>query len=326
MSIAFCVSVALVVGYVSDLLFGEHFAAICPAILLGKLIAKLEPPLRARAENDPAKLRRAGRILVVAVCAAAFVPTLVISVAAWLIHPAVFLILQAFWFYQIIATRCLADASLPVYQALQEDDLEKARREVGMIVGRDTTELTAEGCTKAAVETVAENTSDGSIAPLIYFALGAAPLAMLYKAINTMDSMIGYKNEKYLDFGRAAALLDDVANFIPARITGLLLCAAAIFVPGCSPARAVRIWTRDRKKSTSPNSGQCESAVAGALGVALLGDAVYFGKVVHKESVGDATRAIAPADIATSHKLMFAAASIACVLALVIRLLVFGIA
>lgn len=369
MTWTFCITIALMLGFLADLAFGEHFAAICPAILLGKLIAHLEralygaadnatagskhgsgagaegshngsaasnntptpnnPTPRSAASNTPAlspqALRRRGRVLVLIVCLVALAPTLVLSVLAWVVHPILFLALQAFWFYQIMATRCLKDASLPVYQALEQGNLDKARHDVGMIVGRDTTNLTAEECTKAAVETVAENTSDGSIAPLFFFALGGAPLAMMYKGINTMDSMIGYKSDRYLNFGRCAALLDDVANFIPARITGLLFVAASLFIPGCSAPHAARVWARDRKKSTSPNSGQCESAVAGALGVTLLGDATYFGTIVHKESVGDATRAIIPEDIKTSHALMFTAASFACIIAVVARLLVFGV-
>ena len=325
MTIACCLNIALVVGYLADIVFGEHFTSLCPAVLLGKLIAKLETPLRAHANNNPAKLRRAGRILVVVVCLSAHVPTLALSAIAWALHPVFFLALQTFWFYQIMATRCLADASLPVYNALCANDVPSARKEVGMIVGRDTAALSAEECTKAAVETVAENTSDGSIAPLLYFALGGAPLAMLYKAINTMDSMIGYKNERYIDFGRCAALLDDVANFIPSRITAFLFIVAAVFVPTCSPANAARIWARDRKKSTSPNSGQCESAMAGALGVLLLGDATYFGNVVRKQQVGDATRAIKASDIITSHQMMFTAASLACAAALIARLVIGGL-
>ena len=325
MSVSFCLSIALALGFIADLLFGEHFTPICPAILLGKLIAKLEPPLRARAGNNPAKLRAAGRVMVVVVCAAALLPTLALSVLAWCIHPALFCVVQTFWFYQIMATRCLRDASMPVYEALVSHDLPQARTQVGWLVGRDTNELTAEGVTRAAVETIAENTSDGSIAPLFWFAVGGAPLAMMYKGINTMDSMIGYKNERYLDFGRCAALLDDVANFIPARITALLFIAASAVLPGCSAKRAARIWARDRKKSTSPNSGQCESAVAGALGVQLLGDATYFGQVVHKETVGDATHPICPANIITSITLMLTAAGFACIVALVIRLLIFTV-
>lgn len=324
MSVSICLTIALVTGYIADLLFGERFTRICPAILLGKLIAKLESPLRARTGEDPAKLRRAGKIMVLAVCAAAFFPTLALSIATWFIHPALFCALQAFWFYQIMATRCLKDASMPVYDALKANNLAEARTKVGWLVGRDTDALTAEGVTKAAVETIAENTSDGSIAPLFWFAVGGAPLAMVYKGINTMDSMIGYKNQQYLDFGRCAALLDDAANFIPARVTGLLFIASAACIPNCSARRAASVWARDRKKSTSPNSGQCESAVAGALGVVLLGDALYFGKTVHKESVGDATRAISPNDILTSHKLMFFAASLACALATATRVAIFG--
>ena len=325
MTWTFCITIALLVGYAADLVFGEHFTPICPAVLLGKLIAALEPPLRSRAGKDPARLRIAGRLMVLCVCAAAFIPTLALSVATWFIQPALFCALQAFWFYQTMATRCLADASIPVYQALQANDLPEARTQVGYLVGRDTQALSADGVAKAAVETIAENTSDGSIAPLFWFALGGAPLAMLYKAINTMDSMLGYKNEKYLHFGRCAALLDDAANYLPARITAFSLIVAAFIVPGCSPAGAFRIWRRDRAKSTSPNSGQCETAVAGALGVQLLGPAYYFGQLADKPAIGDATRSVVPADILTSHKLMYVAATLACLVAVAARVALLSI-
>ena len=174
-----------------------------------------------------------------------------------------------------------------------------------MIVGRDTEKLTEEGVTKAAVETVAENTSDGVTAPLIYLLIGGAPLGFLYKAVNTMDSMLGYKNDRYLYFGRIPAKMDDVFNYIPARVTAILMTAAA-FLTGLDGKNAWKIYRRDRKKHASPNAAQTESVCAGALGVRLAGDAVYFGKVYKKEFIGDALRRIEPEDIIRTGRLMYA--------------------
>ena len=205
-----------------------------------------------------------------------------------------------------------------MYNELVRNDLSAARKAVSRIVGRDTQNLTAEGVTKAAVETVAENASDGVIAPLLYMLIGGAPLALTYKAINTMDSMLGYKNEKYLYFGRAAAKLDDVANYIPSRLAALLWVAAAAFT-GNDAKGAWRIWRRDRRNHASPNSAQTESACAGALGVQLAGPAYYFGEYYPKPTIGDALRPIEPQDILRANRMMYAASMLAVVLGLVIR-------
>ena len=203
----------------------------------------------------------------------------------------------------------LRSESETVYQKLTQDTLENARLAVARIVGRDTQALTTEGVTKAAVETVAENFADGVMAPMFYMLIGGAPLAMCYKAINTMDSMVGYKNDRYLHFGRAAAKLDDVANYLPSRLAALLLiCSATIC--GQNASGAYRIWRRDRRNHASPNSAQTEAAVAGALGVQLAGPACYFGKVYDKPTIGDATRAITPQDILTTNKLMLIASEV----------------
>lgn len=202
--------------------------------------------------------------------------------------------------------------------ALRDGDVEKAREAVSMIVGRDTAVLSAEGITKAAVETVAENTSDGSIAPLFFMLLGGSAAGFAYKAVNTMDSMLGYKNEKYLYFGRPAARLDDVVNFIPSRLAALLMIAAA-WLCGMDGKGAFRIWRRDRFKHASPNSAQTESVCAGALGVALAGDAVYFGKVVKKPFIGDGKRPVEPEDIARANRLLYVSASLLCAAGLLIR-------
>lgn len=206
--------------------------------------------------------------------------------------------------YQIFAARCLVGESRKVYQKLKEDDLPGARRAVSMIVGRDTENLTAEGVTKAAVETVAENTSDGVTAPLLFLLIGGAPLGFLYKAVNTMDSMLGYKNEKYLYFGRIPAKMDDVFNYIPARLTAWFMIVAA-FLTGMDGENAWKIYLRDKRKHASPNSAQSEAVCAGALDVQLAGDAVYFGKVYKKDYIGDAIRKIEPEDILRAGKLMY---------------------
>ena len=208
-----------------------------------------------------------------------------------------------------------------VYKELQKGDLPAARKAVARIVGRDTQSLTAEGVTKAAVETVAENASDGVIAPLFYMLMGGAPLALTYKAINTMDSMLGYKNEKYLYFGRCAAKLDDAANWLPSRLAGLLWVARCGPYRAAAPRGAWRIWRRDRRSHASPNSAQTESACAGALGVQLAGPACYFGEYYDKPTIGDPLRPIEPQDIVRANRMMYAESLLALALGLAVRLL-----
>ena len=251
-------------------------------------------------------LMAAGGVLWVMTALMAFlIPFALLALAGWL-HPALRFLLETFWCFQILAARSLSSESRKVYEKLKESDLPGARRAVSMIVGRDTEKLTEEGVTKAAVETVAENTSDGVTAPLIYMMIGGAPLGFLYKAVNTMDSMLGYKNDRYLYFGRIPAKMDDIFNYIPARITGLLMTAAA-FLTGLDGKNAWKIYRRDRRKHASPNAAQTESVCAGALGVQLAGDAVYFGKVYKKEFIGDALRRIEPEDIQRTGRLMYVA-------------------
>ncbi|MFQ9806101.1 MAG: adenosylcobinamide-phosphate synthase CbiB [Christensenellales bacterium] len=197
----------------------------------------------------------------------------------------------------------------------------RGEKAVSRIVGRDTEKLTREGVTKAAVETVAENASDGVIAPLFYMMLGGAPLALTYKAVNTMDSMVGYKNEKYLNFGRAAAKLDDAVNYLPSRIAALLWIAAAALT-GNDAKGAWRIWRRDRRNHASPNSAQTESACAGALGVQLAGPATYFGEYYDKPTIGDAARAIEPKDILQANRMMRVASVLGLIAAAGIRLMI----
>ena len=211
-----------------------------------------------------------------------------------------------------------------VYRYVEAGDIENSRKYLSWIVGRDTKELSFEKIDKAVVETVAENTSDGVVAPLIFMAVGGAPLAFLYKGVNTLDSMVGYKNDRYLYFGRASAKLDDLLNFIPARLTGLAMCLGAFFT-GLDWRTAFRIYRRDRKNHSSPNSAHPESACAGALNIQLGGDAYYFGKLYRKKTIGDDTRPVNSGDIKLAIRLMYAASVICLVLALAARILVFTV-
>lgn len=297
MSLAACAA-----GLLLDLLFGDPVWLYHPVRLIGNWISWAERQLRKVCGSH---LMAAGGVLWVMTALMAFlIPFALLALAGWL-HPALRFLLETFWCFQILAARSLSSESRKVYEKLKESDLPGARRAVSMIVGRDTEKLTEEGVTKAAVETVAENTSDGVTAPLIYMMIGGAPLGFLYKAVNTMDSMLGYKNDRYLYFGRIPAKMDDIFNYIPARVTGLLMTAAA-FLTGLDGKNAWRIYRRDRRKHASPNAAQTESACAGALGVQLAGDAVYFGKVYKKEFIGDALRRIEPEDIQRTGRLMYA--------------------
>lgn len=307
---------ACLTGFLFDFIFGDPVWLYHPVRVIGNFISFGEKILRKWTGKDsPGKELAAGTILWFLTAGLSFTVPFVVLWAAQRIHPALRFVIESFWCYQILAARCLMKESGKVYDRLKEKDLPGAREAVSMIVGRDTENLTYEGVTKAAVETVAENTSDGVTAPLLFLILGGAPLGFLYKAVNTMDSMLGYKNEKYLYFGRFPAKMDDVFNYIPARITALFMIAAA-FLTGMDGKNAWKIWRRDRRKHASPNSAQTESVCAGALRVRLAGDAVYFGKLHKKEYLGDALRPIEAEDIRRAGKLMYVTAFL--------MLLVFG--
>ena len=288
-----------------DFIFGDPSWLYHPVRIIGKGIELGERILRKLFREKHLVL--AGAVLWVIIAGLSFLIPLGLLFLAQKIHPGVRFALESFWCFQILAGRSLCRESGKVYDRLQEDDLPGARRAVSMIVGRDTESLTGEGVTKAAVETVAENTSDGVTAPLIYMMIGGAPLGFLYKAVNTMDSMLGYKNDRYLYFGRIPAGMDDIFNYIPARITALAMIAAA-YLTGLDGRNAWRIYRRDRKKHASPNAAQTESVCAGALRVQLAGDAVYFGKLYKKELIGDRLRPIEPRDIKRAQRLMYVTA------------------
>ena len=294
------------IGMILDWIFGDPVWLYHPVRIIGKWISFLEKILRKFAgdqEGNEKKLLIAGGILwILVILASAAVPMGILYLAEKF-SPCVAFVLECFWCYQLLAARSLGKESKKVYKKLIQDDLSGARVAVSMIVGRDTENLTVEGVTKAAVETVAENTNDGVIAPLIYMLIGGPILGFVYKAVNTMDSMLGYKNEKYLYFGRVAAKMDDVAGFIPARISALLMILASCLL-GMDGKNALWIWKRDRRKHASPNAAQTEAVCAGALQVQLAGDAWYFGKKHEKDTIGDPIREIEPRDILRSEKLM----------------------
>lgn len=304
--------IAFIAGFVLDLLIGDPHFIPHPVRLIGSLISFLDKRLNSdvkynSSENEAnlTKYKR-GVLLVFTVIFATFAVSVIILVAAYSINLYAGVIVESVMTWQILATKCLRVESMRVYDALRTDGVEAGRRAVSMIVGRDTSVLDEAGVTRAAVETIAENTSDGVIAPMLYTAIGGPVLGFVYKAVNTMDSMLGYKNDKYMYFGRFAARLDDVVNFIPARISAYLMIGAA-FIGGrqFDGKNAYRIFKRDRFNHASPNSAQTESVCAGALRVQLAGDAVYFGRLVKKKYIGDRLREIEFEDIKRANRLMY---------------------
>ncbi len=292
---------SLVLAFILDRIFGDPYNIPHPVVLIGKFISKSENFLRKVFKEK--NLFFAGVILWIIVISVSFIiPFSVIKIVEK-ISPVLSFLLQTFWCYQILAGKCLETESLKVYKALEENDLVKARQMLSYIVGRDTENLNEQEIIKATVETVAENTSDGVTAPLFYILLGGVPLGFLYKAVNTLDSMVGYKNEKYILFGKFSAYMDDLFNFISSRLTALFMIIAS-FILSYDGKSALKIFLRDRKKHLSPNSAQTESVTAGALNIQLGGTHDYFGKPVFKETIGDDIRKAENDDIKKSCELM----------------------
>lgn len=295
--------IKLILAFVLDVLLGDPVWLYHPIRVIGKWISLAEKFLR---QYFPANLwgeRMAGVFLTILVVLPSFgLPAGIIFMAGKL-HPWLAYVLEVFWMYQILAMKCLKVEALKVYDALTHQDIVLARQRLSWLVGRDTVNLSEEEIVKATVETVAENTTDGVIAPMLFMAIGGAPLGFAYKAVNTLDSMVGYRNDKYRYFGTASARADDVVNFIPARLGGFLMVIAA-FLCRYDASGAWRCFVRDRNKHLSPNSAQTESACAGALGIQLGGTHDYFGKPVEKPTLGDEKRRAEPEDIRRTNRLM----------------------
>ena len=310
---------ALLTGSILDWIFGDPYHFPHMIRLMGNMISGLEKRLR---KLFPEKPRFAGICLTLIMCLFWIImPGLLFHITGRYLGLTARFILESFFCYQLLAAKSLCVESMKVCKELKKGDTEGARKAVSMIVGRDTQSLTEEGVTKAAVETVAENSSDGIIAPMLYMAIGGIPLMFLYKGINTMDSMLGYKNDKYLYFGRCAAKLDDVANYIPARTSGWLMALSTVFV-GMDTKNAVKIYRRDRRNHASPNSAQTEAAMAGALDVQLAGNAYYFGKLYEKPTIGDPIRPVEIEDISRSNRLLYATCIAGAILFWGVRMLV----
>ena len=304
---------ALAAGFLLDLLIGDPQGWPHLVRGFGSLIAVLEKLFY------PIKNKRLGGTLLVifVLIVSTGVPAAALYFC-WRLSPWLYAVLEGLLCWQLLAVKSLQTESRAVQSALDSGDLPGARRAVSLIVGRDTDSLDEAGVTRAAVETVAENTSDGVAAPLLYMIPCGAVMGCFYKAVNTMDSMIGYKNKRYIDFGRCAALLDDALNYIPSRLCALTMIAAA-WLTRLDAKSAYRIWRRDRRKHLSPNSAQTEAVMSGALGVQLAGNACYFGTLHEKPIIGDNTRPIEPADIQRANRLLYATSVLLFALALIIR-------
>lgn len=329
-----CSTAALFLGFLLDLILGDPHGMWHPVISIGHLIEKTEQSLRKVFPKTQRGELVGGSCLVLVVAAVSTAVPLALVVLCYRLHWSLGLVLETVMCYFILATKALKTESMRVAQALEQEGLAAGRRAVSMIVGRDTESLSEAGVIKAAVETVAENTSDGIIAPMLYMAIGGPVLGFFYKSINTMDSMVGYKNEAYLYFGRAAAKLDDVVNFIPARLSAWLMIGAAGLLSlgntaagkhteaaskGFSGKEAFRIYRRDCRKHASPNSAQTEAVMAGALKVQLAGDAWYFGEKHEKPTIGDDIRPVEISDIRRANQLLYGAAWLGMLVCLAVR-------
>lgn len=312
--------IVLIIGaaFVLDLVLGDPRWLPHPICLIGNLISAGEKLLRSVFPKTASGERWAGTVLWFLVISISFAVPFFLLKGLALIQPWAAYLVQTLFCYQILAAKSLKTESMRVYKYIKAEDLENSRKYLSWIVGRDTENLSFKQITKAVVETIAENTSDGVIAPMLFMMIGGAPMGFLYKGVNTLDSMVGYKNDKYINFGRFSARADDVFNYIPARITAAAMIIGAFFT-GLDGRNAWRIFLRDRHNHASPNSAHPESACAGALKVQLAGDAYYFGKLYKKKTIGDDNREIEAEDIPRTNRLMYAAAVICLILFSLIR-------
>ena len=310
---------AMLLGFLLDCLLGDPRTIPHPVVCMGRLISWLEKAFRALFPKTRLGENLAGGCIWLVTVAVSFLIPWGLLKLAGMVSPWLRLLLQAIFCWQVLAAKSLRQESMKVYEALKTGTIEDARHAVSMIVGRDTQALDADAVTRAAVETVAENCSDGVIAPMLYFALGGGPLAFAYKAVNTMDSMLGYVEPPYQNVGLVPARMDDVCNYLPARISGIMMLLAGGLL-GLNFRNGWKIFLRDRYNHASPNSAQTESVCAGLLGLRLAGDAWYHGVLHKKKYIGDALRPITPEDIPLSDRLMYATAVLTLVICLILLL------
>ena len=311
---------SIFIGFLLDMLLGDPIFKYHPIRIIGRGISFFENIIRRYAKSDRDKFF-GGVLLMILVLSVCFLVSFSIIFVARKINVGASMLIESIIIWFMLAAKSLKAESMAVYEKLKKNDIKAARNAVSMIVGRDTQHLDEKGITKATVETIAENTSDGVIAPLFYMFLFGAVGGVIYKAVNTMDSMVGYHNERYEYFGKTAAKLDDVFNFIPARISALFMIIAS-FIIGMDYKNAWKIFKRDRLKHKSPNSAQTESVCAGALKIRLAGDACYFGKLVKKDYIGDEIDDIVSENIIDANKLMYMTTIISLIIFSLIAILV----
>lgn len=309
----------IVIGYIADLIFGDPYWFPHPVRFIGRFISFFESLLRRFAHSKISE-KIAGFILAGVTVSISYIVVWFLLRIFLSINELFFHIINIFFIYTVLATRCLGDEAKKIYRYLISRDIDNAKKALSYIVGRDTENLDVQEICRAVIETVAENTSDGIVAPLFYLFLGGTPLAMAYKAINTLDSMVGYKNERYINIGMASARLDDIVNFIPARLTSLLMVIAS-FLLKLDFRKSLLIILRDGKNNPSPNSGYPEAGMAGALGVRLGGPSSYGGRVVEKPYIGDPENPIMPEHIILSIRVMYVTSFLALIIGLIVLVL-----
>lgn len=308
---------ALTLGLIMDLILGDPYWLPHPIRIIGLAIEKIENRLRKKSDSQSVQKKK-GVVLLVIMALGSFVFYTVLKVVTYGIHFYLGVLVESFVIYQILAIKCLKDETMRVYKALDQGDMPTARKWISYLVTRNTEEMDEEEIVKATVETISENIVDGITSPLFFIALGGAPLGMLYKAVNTLDSMVGYKNEKYLNFGWASAKMDDILNYIPARLTGLIIVLVSVLF-GYDGKNAWKILKRDKKNHSSPNSPYSEAPVAGALRIQLGGKATYFGVTKDKPTMGDPLVAIEKHHIKDTNKLMVETSIVTVLILLVIQ-------
>lgn len=294
----------IILAFLLDCVLGDPYNFPHPVKFIGKYIKFFENKVLKKVHSDKELKYKYGFILLVTTCLIVYGSTFVILFVAKSINIYLFYILNIILLWTSIAPKCLANEAYKVYKELVNKNIDEARKKISYLVSRDTKELDFQSIAKATIETVFENTSDGIIAPLFFAAIGGTPLAMSYKAVSTLDSMVGYHNQKYEHFGFFSAKADDILNFIPARVSGLLIVVSSVFL-NYDYKSSWEIFLRDRKNHKSPNSAHPEAAGAGALSIRLGGSTSYFGKVTNKPYIGNLIKEIEATDIIKSIKLMY---------------------